>query len=474
VTRPLAASGVALTAPLATRSADLSRWVRSQVGRLPRTAATVMVCTPAPVLPPDALLQVANIADLVLWDEGERGACSGVGIAREVEAWGPDRFTRTRVAANALLREVAVVSHPDARAPAPRLLGGFSFRHGSPLAPPWETFGEARLVLPRLRYDVRSSDATLTLTLRREEVGSRQRAEALADVLLAAHSALQQFRVSDYPGAAFPAVIRTRQMSVDKWSELVTAIGQSIANGQVEKVVAARRTVLRFERAPDALAVLNRLRPQSEGCVRFAFRRAGNTFLGATPERLVSQRGLQIRTEALAGSIRSGADRAAKALLGSAKDLAEHALVVRELVRTLADVCDVEPPPSEPQVVSLPRLLHLRTPVHARRRRAGHVLDLVARLHPTPAVGGVPTEAALDFIAANEPDSRGWYAGPFGWVDPTGDGDFAVALRSGVVRDSQVHLYAGAGIVRGSEAQSEYGETDLKLATLRTALGVPS
>ena len=128
--------------------------------------------------------------------------------------------------------------------------------------------------------------------------------------------------------------------------------------------------------------------------------------------------------------------------------------------------------PSRPEVRRLRHVLHLRTPIIARLHDPCHVLELVARLHPTPAVGGVPTEAALAWIREHEPDERGWYAGPVGWLDAEGDGSFAVALRSGVLEPGRVHLYAGNGIVRGSHAESELAETRLKLASLLAALGV--
>jgi isochorismate synthase EntC len=117
-------------------------------------------------------------------------------------------------------------------------------------------------------------------------------------------------------------------------------------------------------------------------------------------------------------------------------------------------------------------VVHLLTPIHARLREPAHVLELVEKLHPTPAVGGVPRPEALSFIAEHEPDERGWYAGPIGWFDAAGDGEFAVALRSGLLDGPRAHLYVGAGIVLQSHAQSEFFETALKLRTLLLALGV--
>jgi isochorismate synthase EntC len=117
-------------------------------------------------------------------------------------------------------------------------------------------------------------------------------------------------------------------------------------------------------------------------------------------------------------------------------------------------------------------VVHLRTRISGVLREPLHVLELVERLHPTPAVGGVPTARALSWIAEHEPDERGWYAGPIGWVDAQGDGAFAVALRSGLLENHRASLYAGAGIVQGSDARSELNETRWKLQALLGALGV--
>jgi isochorismate synthase EntC len=158
-------------------------------------------------------------------------------------------------------------------------------------------------------------------------------------------------------------------------------------------------------------------------------------------------------------------------LLESGKDSREHEFVVSEILRLLGPLTS-ELTPGKREVHRLRTVLHLRTPIRGRLREASHVLELVGKLHPTPAVGGVPTAAAIEFITRHEPDERGWYAGPVGWFDAAGDGRFVVALRSGVVTGQHAELYAGAGIVRDSNAPSEFDETRWKLAALLGALGV--
>jgi menaquinone-specific isochorismate synthase len=269
-----------------------------------------------------------------------------------------------------------------------------------------------------------------------------------------------------------PRLARAEQRSYAEWQALVDAIKGEIAAGRFEKIVAARRATLELDPAPDALRVLARLREQAPGCTRFAFRRGAATFLGATPERLIARCGDSVETEALAGSIRSGDAARARELLGSVKERSEHELVVRELLGALSPLSLTLAHAEAPVVRELRHVLHLSTPIRAKLREPRHVLELVERLHPTPAVGGVPTADAPSWIAEHEADERGWYAGPIGWFDADGNGEFCVALRAGVLDECRAHLYAGAGIVAGSQAASEWNETRLKLAALLSALGL--
>ncbi len=220
---------------------------------------------------------------------------------------------------------------------------------------------------------------------------------------------------------------------------------------------------------PEATAVLRRLARARHGATRFAFRGRGTTFLGATPERLVRRRGRRVDTEALAGSIARGSANAAR-LLASAKERHEHQLVVDDIVRRLRPLCGGLRLPAVPHVRALRDVQHLATPIAGVLGRRRHVLELVEALHPTPAVGGVPTTAALDWIREHESEPRGWYAAPVGWLDAAGDGEFAVALRSCLLSGHRAHLYAGAGIVADSDPRREYTETELKTRTLLTAL----
>jgi isochorismate synthase EntC len=166
------------------------------------------------------------------------------------------------------------------------------------------------------------------------------------------------------------------------------------------------------------------------------------------------------------------AREAAAQLLASAKDRREHELVVSAIRDALEGMRSDIDAPAEPVVRTLRHVLHLHTPIRAVLSEPHHVLELVAALHPTPAVGGTPTPYAIDWIKHHEPVARGWYASPVGWFDLDGDGEFAVAIRSGVIVGDRAHLWAGAGIVAGSDPDKELAETELKLRAMLGALGV--
>lgn len=297
-----------------------------------------------------------------------------------------------------------------------------------------------------------------------------------------------------------------------------------IGTGRLQKVVLARALRVQTEEALDVPGFLERLRDLYGSCVLVAMGRGEDTFLAATPETLVRLEGRCLTTAALAGSAPRGRtpeeDRAlGEGLCSSAKDRAEHAHVVDALREGLTPFCTTLEIPAMPRLRPLFGIQHLETRIAGRLReqpcpdpdrpcsasavvvdsaasaaevdRVPDILDLVRALHPTPAVGGVPGPAALDWLRRFEGLERGWYAAPLGWLDAEGGGDFRVALRSALIRnrpdgrradgsrdlreqDDEVGcrawLYAGAGIVAGSQPAQELAETRMKLRALLAPL----
>lgn len=259
------------------------------------------------------------------------------------------------------------------------------------------------------------------------------------------------------------------------WIEAVRLTLERIRDGGCSKAVLARSVELGLDRGTDPIDIVESLRSAYPTCYRFLIADGnGNAFLGASPERLVRLVGSEISSEAVAGTQRCepGDDESAlaRSLAGNGKDRSEHAIVVHHLLETLRPLCDSLRAPENPEVMRLLHLLHLRTPVRGRAHDGTHILDLLARLHPTPAIAGWPRREALAWIDHVEPCDRGWYAGPMGWLNRTGEGDFAVGIRSLAIRGRRVRIFAGAGIVEGSDPELEWNETELKMKGILDAV----
>jgi len=271
----------------------------------------------------------------------------------------------------------------------------------------------------------------------------------------------------------------TSPLPHDVWMGLVEEAVRAIDAGRFAKVVVAREVVVGANRDIHVPTVLRRLRSLYPACTVVAAPLGTGQFVAASPELLVAREGAAVRSHPLAGTIpRSGdphADQAlSDSLLNSPKDRAEHAWVVRDVVDGLRPWCASLDVPAEPAIVALRNVSHLGTLVTGRLRGdAPSALGLAAALHPTAAVGGTPRDAALEWLRVHEHLARGPYAGPVGWVDGRGDGEFVVGIRSAVIGGSSARLYAGVGVVEGSDPTAELAETQFKLQALLAAVVRP-
>jgi len=264
-----------------------------------------------------------------------------------------------------------------------------------------------------------------------------------------------------------------------EWMSLVESAVRAIQAGRFDKVVVAREVLATANRALHVPTVLRRLRSLYPACTVVGAPVAGGQFVAASPEVLVSRAGSSVVSHPLAGTIpRSGdphADQAlADGLLASPKDRAEHDWVVRDVVDGLQPWCSSLDVPETPSIVSLRNVSHLGTLVTGTLVvDAPSALGLAAVLHPTAAVGGTPREAALAWLAAHERLERGPYAAPVGWVDARGDGEWVVGIRSAVIDGPRARMFAGVGVVEGSDPAAELAETQFKLQALLAAVVRP-
>ncbi|MEY2467587.1 MAG: menaquinone-specific isochorismate synthase [Actinomycetota bacterium] len=280
----------------------------------------------------------------------------------------------------------------------------------------------------------------------------------------------------DEPALGPDAFTLTPSLSHADWCDLVADATDAIDAGLFAKVVLARAVNVTANRPIVVADVVRRLHDLYPSCTTYSI----DGFVGASPELLIRRRGTAIASYPLAGTTARVGDpdadaAAADALLASAKDRNEHRLTVDGVADALRPYCTSVDVPDSPGVVALRNVTHLGTPINATLRDDApvSVLDLVAALHPTAAVGGQPSAAALSWLAAHERLDRGRYAGPVGWVDGRGDGEWWVGIRSAEIDDTSAILRAGCGIVTGSDPVSELVESQLKLQALLAALVRP-
>ncbi len=420
-----------------------------------------------PVDPVDPLvwLRAQATSEKLYWSGRQTGtAVAGAGVADVITPAGAPLDV-------AALQEQLARRWAQAGGTPVRYYGGLRFDDERlDRADRWAAFGTGRFVLPRVELRTDGQTATLAchLVLPRDTAAPAEIRHTL-DTLV------------DPPaepvGRLPSATARTDAPHRAGWIESVEWVLQAIAADRLEKVVLARRSTFDFRRTLDPLAILQRVQDTTPECFHFAFQpEGGSAFVGASPERLFRQVGRRVRTEAVAGTrSRGDSDQADEALreelLASEKDRREHAFVQDTIEQVLESLCtrvELNHPPAE---MKLARGRHLRSRLEGTLQDGVTPLDLLDALHPTPAVGGVPAEAARAAIRAQEPFDRGWYAGPVGWIEPEA-AEFAVAIRCGLVRGAQLDLYSGAGLVEGSVPEQEWDEIEQKIGDFAAVLGL--
>jgi menaquinone-specific isochorismate synthase len=425
------------------------------LGLVARTARLVGASDPA-VRAGDLDLLAAAGPDGLVWHDGSH-ALAGRGCALRIDLPGGLADAGGVAAVREILGTVQRLDDVSLPGCGPVALGAL----------PFERTAAGSLLVPRVLIGRCGDDAWITTVTAAGDHDDGLDADELGAAMLAAArsgrrapvEAPDEFRlVSTIPQATF--------------RDMVAAAVERIRSGELGKVVLARRIAVEANRPIVTSDVLARLLALYPACMVFRV----DGFIGASPELLIERRGARVRSHPLAGTIaRSGdlvADEALVAgLLASAKERSEHRFVIDGLRLALEPVCATLEIPDQPS--------HLATFVDGeltdddRDGRTPTALDLVARVHPTPAVGGTPTAEAAAYIRDHEGFDRGRYAGPVGWVDADGDGSWAIGIRSADIDGDRAWMYAGVGIVADSEPRAELAETQLKLQALLAALVRP-
>ena len=405
------------------------------------------------------------------WEQPDREfALAGLGVAHEAASRGDRRFEEV---ADECLR---LGDHPVLEEPrglpagaGPTWLGGFAFDPEGGTSSTWSSLPPASLVLPQISLCRRGERAFLTVNA---VVRPGEEVDRLAEELAARVAGLRleaPLPLLD-PHPTAHAEIRSARPPRE-FEAAVEGATSRINAGEFSKVVLAREVIVSAGAAHDPAAVFGAMREQFPACFCFCCGTPEAAFIGASPELLVRRAGASVSTVALAGSTRRSSDPAVddhlgEQLLRSDKDRREQRIVAERIVRALRPHAVWVEAASEPEIVKVANIQHLATPVIAQLAEPHSAIEMAGLLHPTPAVGGEPWPAASAAIADLEGMDRGWYAAPVGWMDATEDGEFCVALRSALLRDREAHLFAGVGVVAGSDPAAELAETEVKLQAL--------
>ena len=531
ISNPLGAHTSTVTGqlPIISNQELLIRTLREAAARAAQQKRTVLASFTQPFEWCDTIqaftgARQAELGECFFWEQpAEQTTLVGVGAATTITTMGSTCFTASASAWRALMNDAVITSAP-ATLPTPGsgpvLFGGFAFDPLSSRTQLWADFPEGLLILPRflLSYSANGEGSVCRAERSGADIaigeGSVYRAErsgadiAMGEeyregrVTLTINSMIQasdnieqtaqqleacvrrlQTAIKQASGTHFeeaPAQLSQHEMQpASEWMDTVSSIVDGIQHGAFEKVVLARGIQVTLDdpaAAFDISLTLQRLRESYPNAYVFAIQRGERFFVGATPERLVQAQDGQIHTMALAGSARRGVTPAEDAQLGaellqSEKNNNEHAIVVTMMREALKNHCTTVHVSSAPQLLKLKNVQHLKTPIDGDLIPGRCILDVMADLHPTPAVGGFPRQAALAAIRDIEKLDRGWYAGPLGWIGAGGHGEFAVALRSGLIDGGKATLFAGCGIVSNSDPQTEYAESCLKFQVMLRGLG---
>ena len=412
--------------------------------------------------------------DWFVFEQPDRGhaALAGLGAATVLHASGSERFATVSARWRAL--SAAAVADPpdDPQGGGPLAMGGFAFAPHGGRSPHWADFEPASLIVPEValvRF-VHAGEREVRLTL----TALASPDDTPEDLLARLELRLSELRTRSLP-LLDPAPSGRFQvasaMPPEHYEAAVARAVELIRGGEMEKIVLAREVQVHAPRAYDPAAVFGVLREEFPSCFVFCVGRGQATLVAASPELLVRREGHRVSTLALAGSTRRSADPAVddhlgERLLRNPSHREEHAIVARRIERTLRPHAIWVAAAPEPTLVRIANIQHLATPIRAQLAAPVDALELAGLMHPTPAVGGEPLERAAPLIPALEGLDRGWYAGPVGWTDATGDGEFCVALRCALLVGSVARCYAGNGIVSDSDPAAELAETEVKLAAL--------
>jgi menaquinone-specific isochorismate synthase len=405
-------------------------------------------------------------------DPSEKTVLIGLGITKQIQSdQATDRFFHVEEEWKRFLKDSFIFNPYKENGLGPVMFGGFSFDPLKAKTTLWSKYADSLFHIPKYMLTMVEGQTFLTSNI----VCTPNDDFSLFEKVINERTQLLNSFEQDFNRN--PAkLLETKEIAPLQWKQSVDDVVEDLKNGLLKKVVLARELRLFFDNQVKAENILENLYNQQRDSFIFVFESNGDCFIGATPERLVKKQGNDVFSTCLAGSIRRGKTETEDKMLGETllndqKNLIEHGFVVEMIKEALDESCEEIILPDKPQLMKIRDIQHLFTPVIGKCQKDASLLLLVERLHPTPALGGLPKQEAVEKIRQVEELDRGFYAAPLGWVDYRGNGEFSVSIRSGLIQGKEASLFAGCGVVANSDSESEYLETSLKFRPMLRALG---
>lgn len=413
------------------------------------------------------------VGERFFWkDPSDEMVLVGIGIAKQLQSdQAADRFFLVEKEWQEFLKDSIIVNDYTENGIGPLLFGGFSYDPYKKKTDLWSKFSDSQFYIPKYMLSIIKGQAFLTTNM----VCTKHDDPSLLLRVLEERRQIMNSLADGFKSKT-ANLIETNVQFPQQWKETVDKVVNDLKKGPLKKVVLAREWRLSFDDDIEIENVLNHLFNEQHESFIFAFESNGDCFIGASPERLVKKHGRDVFSTCLAGSIPRGKTIEEDQILGQQllndpKNLREHQFVVEMIKEALEESCENVILPDKPQLLKTRDIQHLYTPVLGKCKKDASLLLLLDRLHPTPALGGVPKKEAIEKIRQVEVLDRGFYASPIGWMDYQGNGEFAVSIRSGLIQGKEASLFAGCGIIADSNSESEFLETSLKFRPMLTALG---
>lgn len=415
----------------------------------------------------------AFLGERFFWkDPTDEMFIAGMGICSQIQSdQAAGRFFHVEKEWERFIKDAIIFNRFKGDGIGPMMFGGFSFDPMKEKSNLWAKFSDSLFHIPTFMYSEIQGKAYLTTNV----LCTQNDDEGLIDVIQSERQGLFASFINIQSDEDYH-LLKEEEIRPDEWKETVRTIVEELKQGSLEKVVLARETRLFFDKPILAEHVLAQLMKLQRESFIFAFESNGDCFIGASPERLIKMSGESLFTTCLAGSIARGQTeqedkQLGEELLNDPKNLIEHQYVVEMIKEAMEETCEEVLLPEKTNLLKMRDIQHLYTPVIGKAKKDTSLLLLVDRLHPTPALGGLPKQAAVERIREIEDLDRGFYGAPLGWLDYRGNGEFAVSIRSGLIQKDEASIFAGCGVVKDSNPDSEYIETKIKFRPMLTALG---